>query len=633
MNDRIFITVAAIFIVATLIGCGNNLHPAEPEMVSVNGRTFWMGGTAEQGEDSNDNEFPLHQVTISSFHISKYPVTQRQWRALMGTTIRQFRDKADNSLPMVGEGDNYPVYYVSWDDAQEFIRRLNEATGKQYRLPTEAEWEYAARGGAKSSSFKYSGSNNINDVAWFSGNSGGSIQSAGALHPNELGIYDMSGNVSEWCSDWYGDYSSTAQTNPPGPSSGAYRVYRGGSWNNAASDCRVTIRKGGNPGSRLNNFGFRVVLGSSISKNVAFSSPASSNVNKIIGMVAAMVCLLSLTIFVVMKITEAGHAHISLHPPPDTLLTPNILLIISGVAWLIAVILFFVFKTPAYKITPENETIDVGKNVKLTVISEPEAASKKMDWNWTSGNENIATVNSDGVVSGIKEGNATITAMSQNDKISTSVTVKRIPVDSVSLNIRRLTLILNEKQNETLVETVHPADATEKSVTWSSDDDNVVRVINGTIFARNAGKAVVTVRSNENRNISATCTITVEKQVDNISTSLTRTTTTITEPTIIITSIPSTLREALANLIDSSNFAVDQRLAMMQPILNKFFASPNALVRIVGRNGTLIRRETAEDFLRRIASSHNLIQLVEQESQKAANGKYTEINFHEIYRN
>lgn len=223
-------------------------HPAEPEMVFVQGGTFWMGCSNEQQGSCDSDESPLHQVTVSSFNIGKYEVTQAQWKLIMG------------SNPSTFKGDNLPVENVSWDDAQEFIARLNAATGKQYRLPTEAEWEYAARGGNKSQNYKYSGSHNLNNVAWFTDNSSSQTHSVGAKLPNELGIYDMSGNVWEWCSDWKGTYPASPQQDPMGASSGSYRVIRGGSWSNIAARCRVSNRDNGGPGDRIGDLGFRVAL-------------------------------------------------------------------------------------------------------------------------------------------------------------------------------------------------------------------------------------------------------------------------------------------------------------------------------------------------------------------------------------
>ena len=218
------------------------------EMIAVQGGTFTMGCASEQGSDCRDNEQPAHQVTVSDFYIGKYEVTQAQWKAVMGSNPSKFK------------GDNFPVEQVSWNDVQAFINRLNEQTGKQYRLPTEAEWEFAARGGSNSRNYKYSGGHTIGAIAWYTDNSGIATHAVGTKSPNELGIYDMSGNVYEWCGDWYGDYSSAAQRDPEGPSSGSYRVIRGGSWGRDARSCRVSHRGSDYPGYRGNIVGFRVAL-------------------------------------------------------------------------------------------------------------------------------------------------------------------------------------------------------------------------------------------------------------------------------------------------------------------------------------------------------------------------------------
>jgi formylglycine-generating enzyme required for sulfatase activity len=231
-------------------------------MVFVQGGTFSMGCTSEQGSDCEDDEKPPHIVTLSDFYIGKYEVTQAQWQAIMGTTIRQQRDKDGKDSPLYGEGDSYPMYYVSWNEVQEFIKKLNAATGKQYRLPTEAEWEYAARGGNKSNGYKYSGSNTFEDVAWYGSNSGRETHPVGTKQPNELGIYDMSGNVWEWCNDWYGSYSSSSQRDPAGASSGSYRVIRGGGWYISAQGCRTSIRLYYSSDDRNVALGFRLVSSS-----------------------------------------------------------------------------------------------------------------------------------------------------------------------------------------------------------------------------------------------------------------------------------------------------------------------------------------------------------------------------------
>ena len=229
------------------------------DMVYVEGGTFQMGATSEQGRDYYSDEIPVHSVTLSDYYIGKFEVTQGLWEKVMGTTIHEQRIKAGYSSTN-GVGSDYPMYYVNWEEAQEFCTRLGQLTGKNYALPTEAQWEYAARGGVKSRGYKYSGSNTIGNVAWYSDNSSSSTHPVATKQPNELGLYDMSGNVWEWCSDWYGSYSSESQSNPTGPSTGSNRVLRGGSWCNSARNCRVSFRNYSYPSNRSFNDGFRFVL-------------------------------------------------------------------------------------------------------------------------------------------------------------------------------------------------------------------------------------------------------------------------------------------------------------------------------------------------------------------------------------
>jgi len=220
------------------------------EMVAVQGGTFTMGCTPEQGDDCDKEKKTVHQVTLSSFYIGKYEVTQGQWKTVMGNNPSNFK------------GDSLPVEQVNWNDVQKFIRKLNVQSSKQYRLPTEAEWEYACRGGLQSVHYKYSGSNNPSVVAWYNNNSGGITHPVGRKSSNELGVFDMSGNVYEWCSDWYGDYSNNAQTNPKGPSSGSYRVGRGGSWGSEVGSVRVSYRYIISPNTCYHNLGFRLACSS-----------------------------------------------------------------------------------------------------------------------------------------------------------------------------------------------------------------------------------------------------------------------------------------------------------------------------------------------------------------------------------
>ena len=215
------------------------------EFVQVSPGTFIMGATSEM-KNPYGNEKPTHQVTLTNnYYIGKTEVTQALWKAVMDYNSSYFK------------GDNLPMESVSWNDCQEFISELNHITGKNFRLPTEAEWEYAARGGDKSKGYQYSGSNNLSDVAWYDGDKTHPVETK---QPNELGIYDMSGNVREWCQDWYGIYSSSSQTNPQGPTSGANRVSRGGSWSEGAR-CRSSLRDGNESTSVRNNItGLRLCL-------------------------------------------------------------------------------------------------------------------------------------------------------------------------------------------------------------------------------------------------------------------------------------------------------------------------------------------------------------------------------------
>ena len=218
------------------------------EMVKVEAGTFMMGATPEM-EKPNSDEKPLHQVTlINDYYMGKYEVTQALWEAVMGSNPSYFK------------GDNLPVEKVSWNDCQEFISKLNSLTGRKFRLPTEAEWEYAARGGKKRRGYQYSGSSNITDVAWYDGNSGSKPHPVGTKQANELGIYDMSGNVYEWCLDWYGSYSSSSQTNPTGADSGSFRVFRGGGWGIYARGCRLSYRYIFTPDDRCCYLGLRLAL-------------------------------------------------------------------------------------------------------------------------------------------------------------------------------------------------------------------------------------------------------------------------------------------------------------------------------------------------------------------------------------
>jgi formylglycine-generating enzyme required for sulfatase activity len=246
----------------------------EPETVLVEGGTFQMG---------SENELPIHEVTLSSFRMGKYEVTLKQFRCFIEssgyqTDAEKYGDSwvYENNDWHTKKGvtwkcdvagtvrpsseDNHPVIHVSWNDATAYCQWLSKKTGKTYRLPTEAEWEYAAKGGRLSQNYKYSGSNELNDVAWYSENAAKKTHVVGGKQQNELGLYDLSGNVWEWCEDWYGSYSSNAIENPKGAATGSIRVNRGGSWGNYSGDCRPSYRGSNTPTYRFSYIGFRLIV-------------------------------------------------------------------------------------------------------------------------------------------------------------------------------------------------------------------------------------------------------------------------------------------------------------------------------------------------------------------------------------
>lgn len=228
-------------------------------LVHVDGGTFTMGCSGEQEGACDDDEQPAHQVTVGSFYIGMLEVTQELWEKVMGSDVYQQRNADNIGWPLCGEGPDYPMYYVSWSEAREFCQRLSRLTGRQFALPTEAEWEYAARGGKKATDTRYSGSVSIDDVAWYKGNSEASVHTCCFKCANALGIYDMSGNVQEWCEDVYGPYQSADSDSPKGEKAPIH-VLRGGCWANEAEACRVSSRDGYGLGVPYPYFGFRIVM-------------------------------------------------------------------------------------------------------------------------------------------------------------------------------------------------------------------------------------------------------------------------------------------------------------------------------------------------------------------------------------
>ncbi len=242
-----------------------------------------IGGTFAMGSNVNANEQPVHNVTVNSFYMGKYEVTVAEFRRFIEATgyitdaekignsyayfnnTWQYKSGVNWRYNAVGivrstTEDKHPVIHISWNDAVAYCTWLSNKTGKTYRLPTEAEWEYAARGGINSKGYTYSGSNSIDEVAWYSSNANSATHEVGLKKANELGLYDMSGNVWEFCSDWYGAYSSSSSSNPTGPGSGTYRVFRGDCWSNNAPGSRVALRGYTTPETRNSGYGFRIVL-------------------------------------------------------------------------------------------------------------------------------------------------------------------------------------------------------------------------------------------------------------------------------------------------------------------------------------------------------------------------------------
>ncbi|MBL7784692.1 MAG: SUMF1/EgtB/PvdO family nonheme iron enzyme [Chitinophagales bacterium] len=249
-----FMKIVAPFVYDFVVSITTPSHSPYPpiiakidsQMVKVEGGAFEMGST-----DGSIEEKPTHEVILNDFYISRYEVTQAQWQTIMGNNPSHFSD-----CPQC------PVENVSWDDIQVFLQKLNKHTNQSYHLPTEAQWEYAARGGNKSKGYKYAGSNDVDIVAWYSDNSGQRTHQVGQKEPNELGLYDMSGNVWEWCSDWYSEdyYKNSPVNNPTGSNNGTDRILRGGGWSNSAEGCRITYRDHDIPTNRNRINGFRLTV-------------------------------------------------------------------------------------------------------------------------------------------------------------------------------------------------------------------------------------------------------------------------------------------------------------------------------------------------------------------------------------
>ena len=255
---KTFTTTKTVVNPYTVITVETSYGTVQFDMAKINGGTFTMGAQSTSSSQTNfdknadRDEKPTHDVTLSSYYIGKTPVTQLLWYVVMGS----YPNISNN----YGRGDNYPVYNVTYTQCEQFIAKLNKLTKKNFRMPTEAEWEFAARGGNNSNKYKYSGSNTIGSVAWYNSNAGGKSHPVAQKEANEMNLYDMSGNVWEWCSDWYGNYTMSAQTNPKGPSSGTGKVIRGGGYDDSPTECRVSVRSNASTSSSLTTIGFRLIM-------------------------------------------------------------------------------------------------------------------------------------------------------------------------------------------------------------------------------------------------------------------------------------------------------------------------------------------------------------------------------------
>lgn len=248
MRKSLLTLILAAFSMYTVTAQENYQNVLDIPMVLVESGTFMMGGMETYGEYCYPDEFPTHKVSLDEYYIAKFEVTQALYKFVMGYNPSHF------------VGDSLPVDNISWVDAKAFIYELNKMTGKQYRLPTEAEWEFAARGGIWSQGLNFSGSDDLSQVGWFDGNSGRRTHPVGSKQPNELGIYDMCGNVYEWCEDRYAIYKGEEQLNPTGPQYGNNRVMKGGSWRSEMRNCRSTYRANENFEHRILNSGLRLAM-------------------------------------------------------------------------------------------------------------------------------------------------------------------------------------------------------------------------------------------------------------------------------------------------------------------------------------------------------------------------------------
>ncbi len=519
LNLRISSLLVAVLFALFPFASVNSLHAAVQTktftvngvsftMVVVEGGTFTMGGTSEQGSDAWAEEFPTHQVTLSTYMIGQTEVTQELWKAVMG----------DNPSSHTGNL-KYPVENMSWYDCQDFCIALSNLTGQSFWFPTEAQWEYAARGGKLSKGYKYSGSNDLGAVGWYYKNSSYVTHVVGGKTANELGIYDMSGNVAEYCYDYMGEYSSEAQTDPGGPSSGNYRVYRGGHMGSSAMYCRVSDRMQYIASMSSDNIGFRLALRVYVTGITLNKTSATLNTGQTLQLTATVtpsyanqsltwsssdtnVATVSSNGLVTAK--GPGEVTIKAMANDGSYVNATCHLTVKQLA-------------TGVSLNKTSATINTGQTLQLTATVTPSNTSNKAV-TWKSSNTAVATVSSSGLVTGKGPGSATITvttADGSNKSATCALTVKQLAT-GVSLN--KTSATLNTGQTLQLTATVTPSNTSNKNVTWKSSNTTVATVSSsGLVTAKAPGTATITVTTADGSNKSATCALTVNQLATGVS--------------------------------------------------------------------------------------------------------------------
>ncbi len=372
-------------------------------MIPIEGGAFTMGATSEQVGDARENEFPTHQVLLSDYKIGETEVTQALWQAVMGYNPSYFTND-----------QNLPVEQVTWDECQIFVSKLRRLTGVNFRLPTEAEWEYAARGGNKSQGLVFAGSNSINDVAWYKDNCNSTTHIVATKMPNELGLYDMSGNVYEWCQDRFGNYTSETQSNPTGISSGLYRAHRGGGWYDHPKFCRVSVRYHADTSHKIFVLGLRLACDLPRATSISIQP---SDLSLYIGQDTILSVVISPNDVSLQRIDWASSDPTIAEVDSNGKVTAKS----PGEAKIIATttdgsessdtctVTVRENKATSILVTPDTVMLDIGGNIRLQTTITPEEMANQL-LQWQSSNDDVAIVSSKGLVYGVGAGQALIIA-------------------------------------------------------------------------------------------------------------------------------------------------------------------------------------------------------------------------------